>query len=122
MTGVQTCALPILDELKNEIDLLNEYKQETIDSKVSDYEYELEQNLDDIEADSSSSVLDKYVESKEAEIKEAMRNKIIPKEKSLEYETNPASIKEINIQHAKRTKELSDRVKKILSRLNKGKK
>ena len=105
-----------------EIDLLNEYKQETIDSKVSDYEYELEQNLDDIEADSSSSVLDKYVESKEAEIKEAMRNKIIPKEKSLEYETNPASIKEINIQHAKRTKELSDRVKKILSRLNKGKK
>ncbi|HMW08727.1 MAG TPA: hypothetical protein PK079_25880 [Leptospiraceae bacterium] len=111
-----------IDELKNEIDLLNEYKQETIDSKVSDYEYELEQNLDDIEADSSSSVLDKYVESKEAEIKEAMRNKIIPKEKSLEYETNPASIKEINIQHAKRTKELSDRVKKILSRLNKGKK
>ena len=111
-----------IDELENDINLQNEYTQETIDSKVADYEYELEQNLDEIESDSSSNVLDKYAESKEAEIKEAMRSKIIPRDKSLEYKTNPASIKEINIQHAKRTKELSNRVKKILSRLNRGKK
>lgn len=111
-----------IDELKSDIDLQNEYKQETIDSKVADYEYDLEQNLDEIESDSSSGVLDKYAQSKEAEIKEAMRSKIIPREKSNEYGTNPASIKEINIQHAKRTKELSNRVKKILSRLNRGKK
>lgn len=111
-----------IDELENDINLQNEYTQETIDSKVADYEYELEQNLDEIESDSSSNVLDKYADSKEAEIKEAMRSKIIPREKSNEYETNPASIKEINIQHAKRTKELSNRVKKILSRLNRGKK
>ena len=110
-----------VDDYKSDIQYLEEEKQETIDSKLESYESDFDMELDYVEGDAMDNASNKYDKSKESDIRSNISSKYSNNKKQ-EYETNPASIKEINIQHAKRTKELSNRVKKILLRLNRGKK
>lgn len=109
-----------VDDLKGDINFLEEEKQESIKTKITEYESNIDDDLYELTDTSNENALENYEKTKESEIRELVGGRY-SNNKRHEYRTTPASIKEINIAHTKKTKEQAERVKKILSRLNRGK-
>lgn len=109
-----------VDDLKGDIEYLEEEKKDSIETKIQEYESNLEDDLYELSDTSDENALENYEKTKESEIRDLVGERY-QNNKTHDYRTNPASIKEINITHAKKMQKQAERVKKILARLNRGK-
>lgn len=108
--------------IESDIDDLETERDDKIEEKVDEYMSQIKNDLEELEGDANESALAQYEKTQEFKIRELVNDRYKFGDKFKDYTSKPGTIKELDIARAKSDKKRNELIKKILSRLNRGKK
>ena len=108
--------------IESDIDDLETERDDKIEEKVDEYKSQIQDDLEELEGEANESALAQYEKTQEFKIRESVNDKYRFGDKFRDYTSKPGTIKELDIARAKSDKKRNELIKKILSRLNRGKK